>query len=82
MIKQKTLEKSLTPTEVSRMLKVSRQTVYRLLKSGKLPAVYIPGVGYRVRENELYKLIDQGENKLSKFLQNEADNLLRLCQPN
>ena len=81
-MKNKTLEKSLTPSEVSRVLHVSRQTVYRLLKSGKLPAVYISGVGYRVRKNELLKMIDQGENKLSKYLQNEADNLLRLCEPN
>jgi excisionase family DNA binding protein len=38
-------------------MRVSKMTVYRLIKSGKLPAVQI-GKAYRVREDELERYLD------------------------
>ena len=42
----------LTVAEVADLMRVSKMTVYRLIRSGKLPAVQI-GKAYRVREDEL-----------------------------
>ncbi|MGH9244992.1 MAG: helix-turn-helix domain-containing protein [Acidimicrobiales bacterium] len=42
----------LTVTEVARLMRVSSMTVYRLIKSGDLPAVRV-GKSYRVREEDL-----------------------------
>lgn len=47
--------------DVARLLKVSRQTVYNYLKSGKLKATKI-GKEYRVKEKDLKELIDKGHN--------------------
>ena len=43
--------KLLTIKEVLEMSKVSRYTVYRDIKSGKLPAIYL-GRSVRIREND------------------------------
>jgi excisionase family DNA binding protein len=42
----------LTPQEVADLLRVSSMTVYRLIKSGELPAVRV-GKAFRIREDEL-----------------------------
>ena len=42
----------LTVTEVADLMRVSSMTVYRLIKSGDLPAVRV-GKSYRVREEDL-----------------------------
>jgi excisionase family DNA binding protein len=42
----------LTVAEVAEMLRVSTMTVYRLIRTGELPAVRI-GRSYRVREPDL-----------------------------
>jgi excisionase family DNA binding protein len=47
-----------TVAEVARQLRVSNMTVYRLVKSGQLPAVRV-GRGYRIREDDVRKYLDQ-----------------------
>jgi excisionase family DNA binding protein len=42
----------LTPKEVADLLRVSPMTVYRLIKSGELPAVRV-GKAFRVREDDM-----------------------------
>lgn len=42
----------LTVAEVADLLRVSNMTVYRLIKSGELPAARI-GKSYRVREDDV-----------------------------
>jgi excisionase family DNA binding protein len=42
----------LRPTEVARRLGVHRNTVYRLIESGQLPALQLGGRGYTVRVDE------------------------------
>ena len=42
----------LTAAEVAEQLRVSTMTIYRLIRSGELPAVRV-GRNYRVREEEL-----------------------------
>ena len=48
----------LTVAEVAAMLRVSNMTVYRLIKSGELPAVRV-GKGYRIRESELQRFLEE-----------------------
>ncbi len=49
----------LTPDEARRQIKVSRNTMYRLLRSGRLPSYRLPvesGEGlYRIRQSDLDK---------------------------
>ena len=47
----------LKPAEVSRMLNVSKSTVYRILKSGALPTVKV-GFSKRVHPDDLNHFID------------------------
>ena len=49
----------MTVAEVARRLRVSNMTVYRLVKSGHLPAVRV-GRGYRIREEDVRKYLEQG----------------------
>ncbi len=56
----------LTASEAAERMRVSKMTVYRLIRAGKLPAVQI-GKAYRVRESDLegylnasYVQVDQG----------------------
>lgn len=46
-----------TVAEVARRLRVSNMTVYRLVKSGELPAVRV-GRGYRIPEQELLRYLE------------------------
>ena len=48
----------LTVAEVASGMRVSNMTVYRLIKSGELPAVRV-GKGYRIREAELQRFLDE-----------------------
>lgn len=45
-----------TVSEVAKMLRVSKMTIYRLVKSGELPAVKA-GRGYRIREQDLRRYL-------------------------
>jgi excisionase family DNA binding protein len=47
----------LTVAEVAEMLRVSTMTVYRLIRSGEIPAVRI-GRSYRIREPDLESYIE------------------------
>jgi excisionase family DNA binding protein len=42
----------LTVNEVADLLRVSRMTVYRMIKDGEMPAVRV-GRGYRLREDDV-----------------------------
>lgn len=46
------MEQLLTVAEVAELLRVSTMTVYRLIRSGELPAVRV-GRNYRVRRGDL-----------------------------
>lgn len=46
-----------TVAEVAKRLRVSNMTVYRLVKSGQLPAVRV-GRGYRIRETDLQRYLE------------------------
>ena len=48
----------LTVAEVASGMRVSNMTVYRLIKSGELPAVRV-GKGYRIRESELQRFLEE-----------------------
>ena len=47
----------LTVAEVASGMRVSNMTVYRLIKSGELPAVRV-GKGYRIRESALQRFLE------------------------
>ena len=49
----------LTVAEVADIMRVSSMTVYRLIKSGELPAVRI-GKSYRLAEDEVDRYLAQG----------------------
>lgn len=46
------MDQLLTVAEVAELLRVSTMTVYRLIRSGELPAVRV-GRNYRVRQRDL-----------------------------
>jgi excisionase family DNA binding protein len=46
-----------TVNEVAQLLRVSKMTVYRLIKQGDLPAVRI-GRGFRIREEDVHRYLD------------------------
>ncbi|MGH2740816.1 MAG: helix-turn-helix domain-containing protein [Actinomycetota bacterium] len=46
-----------TVGEVAQLMRVSKMTVYRLIKQGDLPAVRI-GRGYRIREQDVHRYLD------------------------
>ena len=48
----------LTVAEVARAMRVSNMTVYRLIKSGELPAVRV-GKNYRLRETDLERFLEE-----------------------
>lgn len=49
-------EKLLTINEITEILKVSKLTIYRYIKAGKLSA-YKVGRDYRIRQEDLNKLL-------------------------
>jgi excisionase family DNA binding protein len=48
----------LTVAEVASAMRVSNMTVYRLIKSGELPAVRV-GKNYRLRETDLERFLEE-----------------------
>ncbi len=48
----------LTVNEIARRLRVSNMTVYRLVRSGDLPAVRV-GRGYRIREGDVERYLQR-----------------------
>lgn len=52
------MDELLTVAEVADLLRVSTMTVYRLIRSGELPAVRV-GRNYRVRRRDLDSYLEQ-----------------------
>jgi len=48
----------LTVNEVGDLLRVSRMTVYRLIKSGEMPALRV-GRNYRLREEDVHTYLTE-----------------------
>jgi excisionase family DNA binding protein len=46
-----------TVNEVAQLMRVSKMTVYRLIRHGDLPAVRV-GRGYRIREEDVHRYLD------------------------
>jgi excisionase family DNA binding protein len=51
-----------TVNEVAEALRVSRMTVYRLIKQGELPALRV-GRGYRIREEDVHRYLNDRLNE-------------------
>lgn len=51
-------DRLLTVAEVAGTMRVSNMTVYRMIKSGELPAIRV-GKNYRIRESDLDKYLDE-----------------------
>lgn len=47
------MDELLTPDDVARVLSVTRQTVYVLIRDGLLPVVRLSARAYRVRRSDL-----------------------------
>lgn len=47
----------MTVNEVAQLMRVSKMTIYRLVRQGDLPAVRI-GRGYRLREEDIHRYLD------------------------
>ncbi len=57
------MQKLMTVKEVADILRVSNMTVYRLFKSGNLPAVRV-GKNYRVKANDVQTYIDRAQPEI------------------
>jgi excisionase family DNA binding protein len=55
----------LTVSEVANILRVSNMTVYRLVKSGQLPAIKV-GKNYRIKESDVSEFLARGMVKPDK----------------
>lgn len=49
-------ERLLTVGEVAQTMRVSNMTIYRLIKSGQLPAIRV-GKNYRIRESDMNRYL-------------------------
>ena len=47
----------MTVNEVAQLMRVSKMTVYRLIRHGDLPAVRV-GRGYRIRQEDVHRYLD------------------------
>ena len=56
----------MTLDDVIKELKVSRRTIYRWIKSGKLPALKINGV-YRIREQDYFRFLDNASKDTARI---------------
>ncbi|MBT1279310.1 helix-turn-helix domain-containing protein [Thermoanaerobacter sp. CM-CNRG TB177] len=59
------MEKLYTPEELAELLKVSRETVYNWLRSGKLKGIKVVNF-WRIPESELNRLLGLDGNKQDK----------------
>ncbi len=57
--------KLLTVNEVANILRVSNMTVYRLVKSGQIPAIRV-GKNYRIKESDVNEYLSRGTQKAEK----------------
>ena len=51
-------DRLLTVAEVAGTMRVSNMTIYRMIKSGELPAIRV-GKNYRIRESDLDRYLDE-----------------------
>jgi excisionase family DNA binding protein len=58
-MRDKISNKLLTVNEVASILRVSNMTVYRLVKSGQIPAIRV-GKNYRIKESDVNKYLTKG----------------------
>ena len=56
----------LTPSEAKEVLRVSKNTMYRLLRAGIVPSIKI-GTEYRIRKDSLIEYINQNERGARRF---------------
>ena len=54
--------KLLTVNEVANILRVSNMTVYRLVKSGQIPAIRV-GKNYCIKENDVNDYLSRGTQR-------------------
>ncbi len=54
--------KLLTVNEVANILRVSNMTVYRLVKSGQIPAIRV-GKNYRIKESDVNDYLSRGTQR-------------------
>lgn len=57
--------KLLTVNEVANILRVSNMTVYRLVKSGQIPAIRV-GKNYRIKESDVNEYLTKGTQRAGK----------------
>lgn len=57
--------KLLTVNEVANILRVSNMTVYRLVKSGQIPAIRV-GKNYRIKESDVNEYLTRGTQRAGK----------------
>lgn len=55
-------EEYLTPEEVAKKLKVAKETIYRMARSGRIPAFKF-GKSWRISSQKLEKLFENSLNK-------------------
>jgi excisionase family DNA binding protein len=58
-------DRLLTVSEVAATMRVSNMTVYRLIKSGQLPAIRV-GKNFRIRESDVDKYLAQRSVQVEK----------------
>lgn len=56
------MDELLTVTQVAEVLKVSKMTIYRYIKAGKLVAIKA-GRDFRVKQTEFDKFLEKHKNK-------------------
>ena len=56
-------EKLLTINEITAILKVSKLTIYRYIKAGKLPA-YKVGRDYRVKQEDFDRFLEKSKRSI------------------
>ena len=68
--------KLLTLEQVAEHLGVHRDTVYKLVRSGRLPALQLGGrkAGWRVAEDDLRQFIDEGKSATSEAIGRKDDS--------
>ena len=60
--RDKMKEKLLTINEITAILKVSKLTIYRYIKAGKLPA-YKVGRDYRVKQEDFERFLEKNKSR-------------------
>jgi excisionase family DNA binding protein len=58
--------KLLTVNEVANILRVSNMTVYRLVKSGQIPAIRV-GKNYRIKETDVNEYLIKGTQRVENI---------------